>query len=140
MPLITHPLDGVENVRSKIGAFCDAMTAGESGTDLGKRINELHDELADEVRALREELKPKVLTTVQEVEHLPVGTIVYVQDKKLGDAGAWELFDDVLHLRDEDGDPVKRAWASAAYNEEKTAADLLRLSGSVTVLRLGDQR
>jgi hypothetical protein len=83
--------------------------------------------------------KPRTLRHLREMDALPVGTVVYVHDDSTGDSNAWQLFDDVIHLTDDFGDPAKTAWASPAYAREFSGHDLMMLSGEVTVLHEPEQ-
>lgn len=83
--------------------------------------------------------KPRVIETAADLDALPVGSVVLVDDRKCGDDCAWQLFDDVTELRDEFGDKARQAWGSAAYIHEMSSADLFNL-GPATVLHVGGTR
>jgi hypothetical protein len=77
--------------------------------------------------------KLRTITTTEELDALPVGSVVLVHDRLCTDSCAWQLFDDVRDLRDEYGDKADTAWASPAYVDERASAGLIAL-GTVTVL------
>lgn len=85
--------------------------------------------------------KPRTITTEAELESLPVGSVIWAFDYQTGDSNSWQLFDDVLNLRDEEGDLAKKAWESSAYKDEHASNRiLLRTHGHpITVLREGEQ-
>ena len=83
--------------------------------------------------------KPRTIESLADLESLEIGSVVWAFDYKTRDFNAWQLFDDVDVLRAEDGALAKSAWASAAYKVERSAQELLNLSGmyAITVLREG---
>jgi hypothetical protein len=78
------------------------------------------------------------INSVEELDALAVGSVVHVHDDMVGDANAWQLFDDVIHLEDGVGEKAKKAWASPAYNQERHGYQLFYL-GPVTVLYEGKE-
>lgn len=83
----------------------------------------------------------RTITTEAELAALPVGSVIWAFDVQTGDANSWQLFDDVLNLRDEEGDIAKTAWVSAAYKDEHAAGHIiLRANGHpVSILRDGGE-
>jgi hypothetical protein len=89
--------------------------------------------LADAAKALSALSGETELTSVDELEALPMGSVVLVYDKRAGEVSAWQLFDDVLFLTDIDGEKEPHAWASPAYKSEHRSADLVRFASGAPI-------
>lgn len=71
-----------------------------------------------------------IIESSEELDNLPIQSVVIVREAEFGGHVAWQLTDDVLNPKDGSADENKpyQAWSSSYYKTDHQSADLLAMA------------